>query len=114
MSSLGAATDRLKQLYRDGSTDAEVWQRALEDFQERLAAEGDATILARCVVDDVNWELPVAERLRLSDKAREVGADAHSFLVQHYGYLCAHLDPGDERHLEAARQLERLLAEADR
>lgn len=100
--------DRVKQLYRNFDENPDHWETALRDLEFSLSETSDSVVLERCILDDGNWELPVDERILILRKARAQGAASDEFLMDYYGFLSAHLDPGIEKD-EADRSLAAIL-----
>lgn len=91
------AAERIKELYRTFDTDQKNWDIALDEFKSSLEETDDPIILERCVLADAGWELSVDERIKLLRKAKLLGCDSKIFLLDYYGYMGAHLDPGPEK-----------------
>ena len=103
------SVEAIKQLYQTPnssfSTQTEMknaWDEALDNFEKALNLEEDPKKLEVCILDDPNWELSVDERIKLSKKAKRLGAASKKFLMDHYGYLAAHLDPSPEKNYAAS------------
>lgn len=89
--------DKIKSMYRGGSAQPDDWERVINDFLIEIDRESDFRVLERCVLEDGDWELPVEERMMILRRAKDLGASSLEFLIDYYGYLSAHLDPGDEK-----------------
>lgn len=109
------AAETIRNLYRTPNTEfssqealEEAWRQAILRFDEALAQEHDPVVLERCILQDPNWEVSVAERLKLLERARSSGVSSLAFLTDYFGYRAAHLDPGPEKEA-AAKELKGLL-----
>ena len=89
----------LNSAYPSESEAEKTWDRALRDFDIALAAENNPEELERLVLSDENWELGVYARLELLEKAKRLGANSKSFLLDYYSFVGAHNDPGEEKAL---------------
>ena len=109
------ASNAIKSLYKkpnsffESDTDANfAWEKAIHNFDRALEAENNLNTLELCVLEDSNWEISVNERLKLLKKAKILGASSNEFLIDYFGYLAAHLDPGSEKKA-ASKSLQVLL-----
>lgn len=102
------AAENIKQLYRTHSTNEDQWNKALTCFANALNNTSDPDLLEKCVLDDINWELSIDERILLLKKAKFFGGTSIEFLKDYYGFLAAHLDPSPQKE-NAIQQLKLLL-----
>lgn len=100
--------DRVKKMSRDFDDSSDHWDAALRDLNYALCDTSDSDVLERCILDDESWELPVDERFLILRKAKTLGASSVAFLIDYYGFLSAHLDPGIEKD-DADRGLAEIL-----
>ena len=100
--------DRVKKMYRDFDDNFDRWDDALRELNCALDDTSDSDVLEQCILDYENWELPVDERLSILRKAQALGATSVVFLIDYYGFLSAHLDPGIEKD-EVDRSLAEIL-----
>lgn len=106
------AIKQIKGLYQSANTNAKDWADAAAEFRAALDRTDDFERLEACVIADENWDISVEERQMLLKKAKALGANSKSFLADYYGFLAAHLDPGQDK--DAARAaLQEVLAEGN-
>lgn len=104
-----SAAEAIKIMYRTSNSSfdsgIEVEQAcrdAIKNFNEALSSENDPNVLEECVICDPNWEISVDERLDLLRKTKNLGASSMEFLIDYYGYLAGHLDPGPEKDVASS------------
>ena len=102
--SLINAIIEIQNLYRAPNNPAEteaetieIWEHAHKNFYNALEDENDPKVIESCTFSDPNWELSVEAREALVRKGKKLGLSSQAFLLDYYGFLCAHLDPCEER-----------------
>lgn len=85
-----------------------IKNEAITRFERALDHCNNVDELERLAVEDVDWQLPTDMMLLLLYKAKRLGASSEDFQKQYYGYLAAHLDPGEEQAY-AHKEIKRLM-----
>ena len=68
MSDLESAFERLAVNFRNGTSDQNEWDDAMCTFEQALMSEHDTKVIEKCVALDMNWELPVGNKIDLLNK----------------------------------------------
>lgn len=99
---------QIEYMYKqDTNPDASEWNMVFANFDDALEKCLDLNTLIKCVLEDNNWYIPFDYRMKIMEKAKNLGANSHEFLCDYYSYKCAYLDPGIE-WAEASLKLDEL------
>ena len=92
---------------QDKNLDVSEWNKVFINFEDALEKCSDASTLIKCILEDNNWYIPFDYRMKIMEKAKNLGANSHEFLCDYYSYKCAYLDPSIE-WAEASLKLDEL------
>lgn len=107
MNILNATKQIIKMYEMPVNPSKSMWCEAFESFNKALEDCNDLNTLLECIFYDSNWYLPFDYRVKLMDKAKELGANSYNFWADYYSYKVSFLDPGEEFD-EAAMKLDSL------
>jgi len=111
MSDLESAFERLAVNFRNGTSDQNEWDDAMCTFEQALMSEHDTKVIEKCVALDMNWELPVGNKIDLLNKGKNLGILSKDFVVEYHRYMCAHLDYEDPEKDISCKEFQKLTAE---
>lgn len=101
-------SQQIKSMFKQNpNPSVSEWNIVFTNFENALDACSDVDILVQCILDDNEWDIPFDDRMKLMDKAKDLGADSYEFLRDYYAFRGGFLDPGDE-YEEANLELEKL------